>query len=238
MQARDGREVVVSDQLHPCSYLANRTARLPLRVPFGLTPAQFDERLAQGDRRTGTFLYRVTCPACRACEPIRLRIAEFQPRATQRRTKRRGDERLQVTIGPPEVTRERVALYNEHRRVRSLDRGEGDISADEYRDFLVETCCQTIEISYREGTALKAIAIADLGARSMSAVYCFYDPHDRSLGLGTYSVLKQVELCREWGLEFLYLGLYIAESPNMNYKANFLPHERLILGEWRKFSEG
>jgi arginine-tRNA-protein transferase len=55
------------------------------------------------------------------------------------------------------------------------------------------------------------------------------------VGLGTYNVLKQLECCREWSLDYLYLGLYIAQSPRMNYKARFLPHERLVRGTWRRF---
>jgi arginine-tRNA-protein transferase len=235
MHSRELRQVLVSDQVHPCSYLPGRLARLPLRMAFDLTPAQFDDLLAQGDRRTGAFLYRTQCPACQACQPIRLRVQEFEPRTTQRRTLRRGDALLSVTIGPPQVDRQRIDLYNLHRRLRGLDRGDGEIGESDYRDFLVETCCQTLELRYAEGDSLKAVAIADLGEKSLSAVYCYFDPRYRAVSLGTYSVLKQVELCRAWGLDYLYLGLYIAESPHMNYKANFLPHERLIHGVWSRF---
>jgi arginine-tRNA-protein transferase len=49
-------------------------------------------------------------------------------------------------------------------------------------------------------------------------------------------VLKQVELCKAWGLRYLYLGLFIAESERMKYKARFLPHQRRIDGIWQAFA--
>jgi arginyl-tRNA--protein-N-Asp/Glu arginylyltransferase len=47
--------------------------------------------------------------------------------------------------------------------------------------------------------------------------------------------MKQLELCAMWGLNYLYLGLYIAECDAMIYKARFLPHERLVNGNWVRF---
>ena len=55
------------------------------------------------------------------------------------------------------------------------------------------------------------------------------------MSLGTYCILKQIEACRAWGLRYLYLGLYVADCRHLAYKARFLPHERLVNGEWRKF---
>ncbi|HYJ08439.1 MAG TPA: arginyltransferase, partial [Polyangiaceae bacterium] len=77
--------------------------------------------------------------------------------------------------------------------------------------------------------------IVDRSSEALSAVYCYYDPAHERLGLGTYSILKQLELCRMWGLRYLYLGLYIAESVHMRYKARFQPHERLLDGRWVEF---
>ncbi|HEY1537258.1 MAG TPA: hypothetical protein VGF76_24725 [Polyangiaceae bacterium] len=48
-------------------------------------------------------------------------------------------------------------------------------------------------------------------------------------------MLKQIELCKSWGLRYLYLGLYISDSERMRYKARFLPHQRRIDGVWRTF---
>ena len=80
---------------------------------------------------------------------------------------------------------------------------------------------------------LVAVAIVDRGATSLSAVYTFFDPDLERLSLGTYSILKQIDLCRRWKLPYLYLGLYIAKCPTMVYKARFVPHERLLDGAWR-----
>lgn len=230
-------EIVVSDFSHRCSYLPGRTARLPYRHPVEtLAPERFDQRLAEGDRRSGVYLYRVACPSCRACQPIRLDVARFKPSATQRRTERRGDERLDVRIGPPIVDRQRVRLFNRHRDGRGLARGDSAIDELSYADFLTNTCCQTLELSYWDAGTLVAVAIADAGQTSLSAVYCFFDPDYSTLSLGTYSVLRHVRLCRETGRQWLYLGFYIAESPHMAYKANYRPHQRLIDGRWTDYS--
>jgi arginyl-tRNA--protein-N-Asp/Glu arginylyltransferase len=230
------QEIVVFDTAHPCSYLPGRTARLPYRHPVEmLAPEQFDQRLAEGDRRSGVFLYRTQCPACRACQPIRLNIAKFRPDATQRRMQRRGDAQLAVKIGPPIVDDQRVRLFNLHRDVRMLAAGDGPLDEQSYAEFLTDSCCETIELSYWHGNELVGVAIADAGRESLSAVYCFYDPAFRLLSLGTYSVLREVALCRATSRRYLYLGFFIGESPHMSYKARFRPHQRLVEGKWIDF---
>src|SRR3954447_17685558 len=123
-------EIVVFDAPHACSYLPGRTARLPYRRPVArLSPEQFDQRLAEGDRRSGVFLYRTQCPTCRACQPIRLDVNQFRADATQRRMDRRGDALLTTRIGPPVVDRDRVRLFNLHRDVRGLTSDDSPLDA-------------------------------------------------------------------------------------------------------------
>jgi arginine-tRNA-protein transferase len=230
-------ELVVYDKPQRCPYLAERTARMPLRLPARpLDREELDARLAAGDRRQGLVLYRTACPSCAACEPIRLDTLSFEFSASHRRILRRGDRDLTMTLGVPESDSERVALYNHHKAMRGLDDGQAPIDEEGYQDFLVSSCCDSFELRYRHQGQLVGLAIADRGARSLSAVYCSYDPAFARYSIGTYSILKQLELCRVWGLRYLYLGLYIKESPKMAYKAGFLPHQRLEGENWKTFS--
>jgi arginine-tRNA-protein transferase len=123
-----------------------------------------------------------------------------------------------------------------HRRLRHLEHGDGPIDEEGYAEFLTETCCDTWEISYYLDRRLVCVAIADAGQSSLSAVYCYFDPKLPQLSLGTYSVLKLAELCRQTGRRYLYLGFYVANSPHMSYKAKFHPHERRVGGHWRDFN--
>ena len=141
-------------------------------------------------------------------------------------------------MGAPDSSDERVALYNAHLRGRGLARGGPPIDREGYHHFLAETCCDTFELRCLLGDKLVSVAITDRAATSLSAVYCYYDPAHGSLGLGTFSILKQLELCRQWGLRYLYLGLYVIGSPIMAYKANFFPHEQRIDGQWRMLRDG
>ena len=94
-----------------------------------------------------------------------------------------------------------------------------------------------IELEYRLDGRLVGVAIADRAGESLSAVYCFYDPSVPHLSIGTYSIMKQIQICQESKLEFLYLGLYVGECGAMAYKVTYTPHERLVQGVWRCFPE-
>lgn len=229
-------ELLVFDQPEPCPYLPGRVARMPLRRPLvPLTRTQLDQRLAEGDRRCGEYIYRTRCPGCKACEPLRIDVSLFVPSATQGRTWRRGNRELAAILGPPRTDDQHLELFNKHRRLRGLDLETGPLDPGSYAAFLEESCCETVEIRYFLRSELVAVAITDIGQISLSAVYCYFDPDYSRLSLGTYSILKQIDLCREWGKRFLYLGLYVADSEHMSYKSRFQPHERLIAGAWRRF---
>lgn len=226
-------EVVVSDETQSCPYFPERTARMPLRMPFRhLTRAEFDERLHAGDRRWGRFLYHTECPRCRACEPIRIDTERFRPRRWQRRALAAGRAELTVAIGEPRVDRERLSLFERHKAERGLAAGERPISEEELAVFLVERCVESIEFRYYRDDRLVGVSVADRGESSLSAVYCYFEPRERRPGVGTYSILRQIEYCKERGLRWLYLGLFIAGHSHMAYKERFGPHQRLVEGRW------
>jgi leucyl-tRNA---protein transferase len=231
-------ELLVYDEPTPCPYLEGRSARMPLRVPTRmLTGAEFGERLRVGDRRQGVLLYRTACPSCKACEPIRIDVHDFVPDKTQRRIFRRGLERLAIDIGPPELTVEKVELYNRHKRGRGLSPDGQDIDEAGYRAFLVDTCCDSFELRYRVADRLVGVAVVDRSDDALSAVYFYFDPEFEPWSPGVFSILKQLDLCRAWGLRYLYLGLYIADCSSMAYKARYLPHERYLRGRWQRVEE-
>ncbi|MBK8258598.1 MAG: arginyltransferase [Polyangiaceae bacterium] len=230
--------LLVHDGTSDCPYLPGRIARTPMQFPIReLTRAEVDRRLAAGYRRQGVLLYNVECPACSACEPIRLRADTFKPNKTQRRVYRRCSETFEVEIGEPEYSDDRLALYNRHKFERGLARSDLPMTPDGYRSFLVARSCEAFEIRYRRNGVLCGIAVTDRGETSLSAVYTYYDPSYEPMSLGVFSVLTQVELCKQWGLTFMYLGLYIEGSEHMSYKATYMPHERLIGGQWRTFEK-
>ncbi len=230
-------ELVVYDKPGPCPYLDGRVARLPLRLPTReLSREELDDRLLAGDRRQGYVLYRTACPACRACEPIRIDVTRFSPDRSQRRAFVRGQQLFDVEIGVPVVDSRRVALYNLHKRERGLGDGQPPIDRGRLSRFPGQQLLRQLrDPLLRIDGELVAIALSDHGQNALSAVYCYYDPAFERASPGTFSIMKQVELCRNWGLRFLYLGLYIADCDAMQYKARYMPHERLINGSWRRF---
>ena len=162
-------------------------------------------------------------------------VAAFRASRSQRRAFRQGEALLDVSTGPPTTTPEKVALYNRHKLERDLALGDDLLDEASYHELFVESCVDTLEIEYRHEGRLVGVALIDVASDALSAVYTYFDPGVRGVSIGTYSILKQIEFCRRLDLPYLYLGLWVAGSPPMQYKLRFQPHQRRIDAEWRDF---
>ncbi|CAH1154474.1 unnamed protein product [Phaedon cochleariae] len=75
---------------------------------------------------------------------------------------------------------------------------------------------------------LIAVGVLDILPKCVSSVYFFYDPEYRSLTLGTYGSLREIELTRSLSetlpeLNSYYMGFYIHSCPKMRYKGKLSP---------------
>ena len=111
-----------------------------------------------------------------------------------------------------------------------------DHGAPEFEQFLIGSWNEGRFLELREHRthALLAVAVTDLAADALSAVYTFYDPDHATRGLGTLGVLRQVEWARRDGRSHLYLGYWIAGHPKMDYKRRFQPLEGFNGRGWRR----
>lgn len=229
MHAESGFTVL--DGISECPYVPGRVSRLPLEW-FGrrIAPEKLDALWAAGYRRCGEFFYRPQCPACTACQGVRVPVDRFRPSVTQRRVWRRGVQRFTIQVTSPACDAQRLELFNRHRLVRGL--ADEPSSWEEYVSFLQDTACTTVEIDYYAQGRLAAVAITDIGKKAWSAVYCYFDPDESRWSPGVFSILTHVQLARQHGAEYVYLGLYAQEAVHLRYKAMFRPQERLFNGQW------
>ena len=86
-------------------------------------------------------------------------------------------------------------------------------------------CADTFIIEFRAGRRLIAASVTDHIANGLSAVYTFFEPNEVRRALGTYAILKQVDLARRIDYEWLYLGYWIETCDKMSYKSRFQPLE-------------
>ena len=232
------QDYIVYDEPEKCPYLPDRVARMPLRMPISsISLEETDDRFEQGERRSGRFVYRTHCDNCNACEPIRIPVAQFKLNRTQNRVFKRGESLITTVFEVPQIDDERVMLFNKHRNQRGLSHDGTNINEEGYSAFLVDSCLETVEMSYWLDGQLVGVAIVDLGETSISAVYCFYDPDHSDLSLGVYSILKQLELCRQRSANYLYLGFYVRNSIHMEYKQRYRPprtKDRWQMGAFRQ----
>jgi arginine-tRNA-protein transferase len=218
--------------LHECSYLPDRRARTLFADPqVELDMGVYDTLIQYGFRRSGTHIYRPSCPDCQACVPIRLPVDLFRPDRSQRRNLKTNQE-LELIETPAEFDDEQYQLYRKYIHARHTGGSMDDSSESQYLDFLTSPWSDTVFIEFRHRGRLLSVAVIDRLASGLSAVYTFFDPDERSRGLGTLAVLQEIELCRQLELPYLYLGYWIESCAKMSYKARFSPRELFCEGQW------
>jgi arginine-tRNA-protein transferase len=109
----------------------------------------------------------------------------------------------------------------------------------EFAAMIEETPIKSRVIEYsrpagpgEHGRPLACVSLTDVFEDGLSMVYSFYDPSLQDLSLGTFAILDHIEIAREAGLPYVYLGYWVPGSRKMGYKANFSGLEIYKGGQW------
>lgn len=221
---------------HPCSYLPQQTASTLFIDPAARpTPEIYGQLLQQGFRRSGEHVYRPHCEACTACHSARVPVSSFKPKRNQRRIRRLNEQDINLVITPAGFEPEHYALYRRYTAGRHPDGEMSNMDQVQYLGFLTSRWCDTEFLEFRLDGVLVAVAVTDRVPDGLSAVYTFFDPELARRSLGTYAILSQIELARQRGLDWLYLGYWIEQCHKMAYKTDYQPLQLFSDDRWRPY---
>lgn len=222
---------------YACSYLDNRQARSQVATPGVLVDAAVFSELARlGFRRSGAHVYRPRCDHCAACTPVRQPVESFQSSRSQRRCLSRNRD-LEVAMKPLEFEEEHYLLYRRYQTMRHAGGGMDTDDREQYRAFLLTSRVDSMLLEFSLAGRVIMVSLVDRLLDGLSAVYTFFEPELEKRSLGVFNVLTLIEWTQRMGLDYVYLGYWIKESPKMSYKAAFRPLEALRQGQWQALQE-
>lgn len=214
----------------PCPYLESREWIVHVFQSPILEGEIYEHLLNYGFRRSGTSFYQNHCPNCNECVSLRIPVADFKPTKSQRRILKKNQD-LKITREKVSFQQEDFELYQKYCNTRH-EKEEQQYVGD-YKQFLINSPVETQMMRYYFQEKLIGVAWLDLLPESISSVYFAFDPQYSNRSLGNFSILKEIELCKELSREWYHLGFWVRGSQKMSYKAQFHPYQRLVSqGEW------
>ena len=221
---------------HPCAYLDDRQARTLFVDPRQpLDSSIYSSLVEQGFRRSGDYVYRPGCRTCNACKSLRIPVREFRLSRRHRRCLAANRD-IRVHVVPPAFRPDHFELYRRYIAERHTGRQMADPRPQQYLEFLTTSWGDSLFYEFREHGRLLAVSAVDELRNGLSAVYTYYEPTLAARSLGTLAIVWLLQETQRLGLDYLYLGYWIAESAKMRYKADFVPHEIYDGNIWRRVS--
>jgi arginyl-tRNA--protein-N-Asp/Glu arginylyltransferase len=221
---------------HECGYLPGYTAMN--LVPDPCVPMSMDlygQLIELGYRRSGAHAYRPHCRSCRQCLPCRVDISRFRPNRSQRRCLQTNRDctshRLRATY-----IDEHFQLYRRYINARHAGGNMANPLPQDFENFLYSDWSDTSFLEIREDGRLLAVAVYDQTRSGLSAVYSYFNPDMNQRSLGTYCLLKTIELTGQLGLDYVYLGYLIDDCGKMRYKQNFRPLQVYRDNQWQDYA--
>src|SRR6056297_3074450 len=158
-------------------------------------------------------------------------------RSRSQRQKIKRNRHLRRRASSAWATEDQYDLFRTYLDARHADGGMADMDVFDFAAMVEETPIRSRVIEYTDETtrALQAVCLTDVLDDGLSMVYSFYSPDVPAQSLGTYMILDHVEIAREAGLPYVYLGYWVPGSPKMGYKASFSGLEVYSGGNWEPF---
>ena len=217
---------------YPCSYLPDRQARNLVADPAAINQLTYEQLVLMGFRRSGEHVYRPHCQGCSGCLSLRVPVRKFKPNRSQRRVWNLNQD-LRLRIVSPGFRLDHYRLFERYVHNRHPKGGMDNTNPDNYLSFISSHWSDTWLWEFSDGQTLVGVAVVDHMKDGLSAVYTFFDPDSQFRSLGTYVILCQIHHARRHGLQWLYLGYWIANCKKMAYKSNFKPYQIFIEGDWQ-----
>ena len=223
----------------PCPYLDGRMERKLFTALQGESADRLNDSLSQqGFRRSQNVLYRPSCAECSACLSARIDVRAFTASRSQRRTlARNADVSRRATS--PWASEDQYELFRTYLDSRHADGGMADMDVFEFAAMIEETPIRSRVVEYTDTNdgGLIGVSLTDVLSDGLSMVYSFYSPDIPRRSMGTYMILDHIDIARDAGLPYVYLGYWVPGSQKMGYKANFAGLEVYVGNQWQKMTD-
>lgn len=196
-----------------------------------VSPAELEALLERGWRHFGPMYFRPKCASCNECLTLRIDVAKFAARKSQRRAAKNA-AKLRRVVGPPIVDEERLTLYRKWHSQREARRGwePSEVDPERYALDFAFPAPFAREAAFRDpedGDRLVGLGLFDETPNALSAVYFYWDPDRAPSSLGVANVVTLVEEARAKNMAHVYLGYRVMGCASLAYKTSYRPHELL-----------
>jgi arginine-tRNA-protein transferase len=206
-----------------------------------VSPERMDALWAAGWRHFGPEFFRTSLTEHGGrwdiVLPLRVDLARFVPRKSQRRVLRRNAD-LDVAVGPARITGADREMFARHkRRFR-------DNVPERLEDFLGDRPGEVpgpcLEFRCLRAGETVAVSYLDVGREAVSSVYGMFEPAEAGRGLGTFTLLRELAWARASGKRYAYPGYATVGASHYDYKKRLGALETLDWATlaWRRFEPG
>ena len=223
----------------PCPYLPGKFERKVFTHLVGADSRNLNTMLSQGGfRRSQNIAYRPACDHCQACTSVRVPVSDFVVSKNFRRVIRKNQD-LVAEVVKARATSEHYSLFRGYIDTRHSEGGMADMSVLDFAAMVDDTVADSRIVEYRfnetcaNAGELASALLMDVLGDGISMIYSFYEPSFEARSLGTLMVLDTIARAQRLGLPYVYLGYFVRGSRKMEYKARFMPQQRLTPEGWR-----
>ena len=158
-------------------------------------------------------------------------VSSAAPGRSARRRFRRNRERFRVEFGKARVDASREALY-EKMKPRFMSFVSSELTPLVLGEIV--NAFDTRECAVYDADRLVAISYFDVGREAVASQLALHDPEYAAYGLGTYTLLEEIEFGRGIGAAYYYPGYIVPGLDRFDYKMQIGDVQFLEGSRWRR----